>query len=246
MEILGIDIGGSGIKSAVVDIKKGKLVTDRYRVNTPQPPIPKNILPVIYEITKYFKWKGLIGCGFPAAIKNNIIRTASNIDPAWIGKNGSEEIKKVTNCKALLINDVDAAGYAEVNFGAGKGIKGTLIVTAFGTGIGSAVYTQGILLPNTELGHLKINGMIAEHYSSNAVRKEKGLDWKEFGGRINKYLNHIEFLFWPDLIIVGGGVSKKWGKFNKEIKCLTKVLPAQLENNAGIIGSAIAAGQHFS
>lgn len=245
MEILGIDIGGTGIKGAIVDTNTGELKTERERIPTPQPATPEAMMGTVAQLAERFNWKGLIGAGFPAAIRHNIVKTASNIDKSWIGLNAAVEIEKVTGCKAMVVNDVDAAGYAEVNFGAGKSEKGTVIMAAFGTGIGTAIFTERILLPNTELGHLKMKGMIAEHYTSNSVREREELDWDTFGKRVNKYLQKLEFLFWPDLIIIGGGVSKKYELFSHKFDLETEVKPAVLKNKAGITGAAMAAKHEF-
>ena len=195
----------------------------------------------IEEIVNEFNWSGLVGCGFPAAIKHEIVKTASNIDRSWIGLNASAKIEKDTGCRTHLVNDVDAAGFAEMQFGAGKDKMGTVLIVALGTGIGTAIFTNGQLLPNTELGHIKLNGMIAEHYAADSVRKKEALSWEEWGKRIDQYLTEIEFLCWPDLIILGGGVSKKFEKFEEYLTLDTQVVPAQNRNEAGIIGAALAA-----
>ncbi|MEM9326167.1 MAG: ROK family protein [Bacteroidota bacterium] len=241
MEILGLDIGGTGIKGAIVNTTNGELVTERHRIPTPQPATPEAMIDTVAEIVKHFDWHGPMGCGFPAAVKHEIIKTASNIDKRWIGVNAAKAIHKKTKCEAHLLNDVDAAGYAEVTFGAGKGNRGAIIMAAFGTGIGTALFTEGRLFPNTELGHLKMKGTIAEKYTSNMIREREDLDWEEFGKRVNKYLKRLEALFWPDLIIFGGGVSKKFENFSEYIDIETEVQPASLRNHAGIIGAAVAA-----
>ncbi len=245
MEILGIDIGGTGIKGAIIDTNTGEMKTERLRIPTPQPATPKAMMETVADLAREFNWSGYIGAGFPAAIKHNIVKTASNIDKTWIGLNAAQEIQKVTGCKATVVNDVDAAGYAEVNFGAGKGVDGTVIVAAFGTGIGTAIFTEGMLLPNTELGHLKLRGMIAEHYTSNSAREKEDLSWDKFGKRVNRYLNRLEFLFWPDLIVLGGGVSKKYELYSHMFDLETEVKPAKLKNQAGIVGAAMAAKHEF-
>ena len=245
MEILGIDIGGTGIKGAIIDTNTGEMKTERVRIPTPQPATPQAMMATVAALANEFGWQGLIGAGFPAAIRHNIVKTASNIDKSWIGLNAAQEIEKVTGCRAMVVNDVDAAGYAEVNFGAGKGEMGTVIVAAFGTGIGTAIFTEGTLLPNTELGHIKLKGMIAEHYASNSAREKEDLDWETFGKRVNKYLQRLEFLFWPDLIVVGGGVSKKYDLYAHRFKLESAVKPAVLRNQAGMIGAAMAAKHEF-
>lgn len=241
MEILGVDVGGSGIKGGIVDTEKGEMITDRYRIPTPQPATPEAVIETIESIIFHFEWKGKVGCGFPAAVVNEIVRTASNIDNSWIGVNASEQIERATGCPTHLVNDVDAAGFAEVEFGAGKDEKGKIIVAAFGTGIGTSIFVNHKLISNTELGHLRMHGMIAENYAANSVRERDDLSWKEWGGRVNEYLNHLESLFYPDLIIIGGGVSKKFDEFSTYLNLNTRVLPAETRNHAGIIGAALAA-----
>lgn len=241
MEILGIDVGGSGIKGAIVDTHKGELITDRYRIPTPKPATPPAVIETIEAIINKFEWKGAVGCGFPAAIKNEIIKTASNIDNSWIGVNASAQIEKETGCPTHLVNDVDAAGYAEAEFGAGQNRYGTIVMAAFGTGIGTAVFHNQQLVPNTELGHIPMHGGVAEDYAANSIRKKEDLSWKEWGGRVNEYLQLIQFLFWPDIIIIGGGVSKKFKKFKKYLDLDTEFVPAESRNHAGIIGAALAA-----
>lgn len=241
MNVLGIDIGGSGIKGAVVDTKEGKLITDRHRIDTPKPATPAAVIETVEKLVAEFDWHGPIGCGFPAAVKHEIVKTAANIDKSWIGVNAAAKIERDTGCPTHLVNDVDAAGFAEMEFGAGKNNKGTVMMVAVGTGIGTAIFTEGRLLPNTELGHLFLHGMDAEHYAANSVREKEDLDWEEWGKRLNEYLNHLELLFWPDLIILGGGVSKKFHHYGKYFDLDATIVPAEHRNNAGIIGAALAA-----
>ena len=241
MEILGIDVGGSGIKGAIVDTEKGELLTDRFRLVTPQPATPDAVIDTMVEIVTHFNWHGPIGCGFPAAVVNEITRTASNIDDSWIGVNASARIEETTGCPTHLVNDVDAAAYSEMNFGAGLGEEGTIFMAAFGTGIGTALFRNGVLIPNTELGHITLNGVNAESYAANSVRERENLSWEEWGQRVNEYLHEIEFLFWPDMIIIGGGVSKDFDSFRHQIDVEAKVVPAASRNHAGIIGAALAA-----
>src|SRR6056297_4062016 len=240
MEILGIDVGGSGIKGALVDPNKGKLLTDRYRIPTPKPATPAAVIHTIEKVIEHFDWKGAVGCGFPAAVKNEIVKTASNIDNSWIGVNASAQIEQKTGCPTHLVNDVDAAGYAEAEFGAGKGRLGTIFVAAFGTGIGTALFHNQQLVPNTELGHLPMHGMVAEDYAANSVREKNSLSWEEWGARVNEYLQLIESLIWPDLIIIGGGISKNFKEFGSYIDVESEVVPAESRNHAGIIGAALA------
>jgi polyphosphate glucokinase len=241
--ILGIDIGGSGIKGAPVNVKKGVLAAERYRIPTPQPSTPDAIGDTVAEIASYFDWKGPIGCTFPAVIKKGVIYTAANVDKSWIGVNGRKLLGKKTGCPVLLLNDADAAGIAEMEYGAGRlqKEKGVIFLLTFGTGIGSAVFVNGSLLPNTELGHIEMNGMEAEHYASDLTRKGENLDWNEWAGRVNEYLDLLEALFSPDLFVLGGGVSKKYQKFLPLLRTQARVVPAQLLNEAGIVGAALAA-----
>ncbi|MEQ9425787.1 MAG: ROK family protein [Cyclobacteriaceae bacterium] len=239
MEILGVDIGGSGIKGAIVDTAKGILLTDRHRIATPQPATPSAVVETVDEIIDFFNWKGIVGCGFPAAIVNDVVMTASNIDKSWLGVNAATEIIKNTGCPTHLINDVDAAGVAEIKYGAGKGIKGSVMMVAAGTGIGTALFYDGRLFPNTELGHIRMeDGKIGEHYAANSVRKKKELTWEEWAKRMNKYLKMVDFLFWPELIILGGGVSKYHHEFFEYFDVRPPVVPAEMRNKAGIIGAA--------
>lgn len=240
MEILGIDIGGSGIKGAPVNIETGKLVSERKRYPTPDPSSPENIATTLIDLVKHFNWKGPVGSGFPAVVNNGKIFTASNIDNKWIGTNASDLFSKTTGCDFVVINDADAAGVAEMEFGAGRDNQGVVFIITVGTGIGTALFSKGCLVPNTELGHIVMNDMIAEKYCSDAIRKKEDLSWKKWSKRFNEYLCEIERLFWPDLIIIGGGASKKQTKFFQYLDTKTKVVTADLRNEAGMIGAAMA------
>lgn len=241
MEILGIDIGGSGLKGAIVDTTKGELISERHRIPTPQPADPHSIAITYKKIRKHFSWSGTIGCGFPAVVQHGIVRTASNIDQSWIGINIVELFKKKVDNPVFVLNDADAAGIAEMKFGSGSLDSGVVVIITVGTGIGSALFIEGILFPNTEFGQFTMNGKAAEKYAADAIRKNLKLSWKKWAKRFNEYITHLEMLLWPDLIIVGGGVSKKFDKFKKYLTTNTQVIPAKLLNNAGIIGAAIAA-----
>jgi polyphosphate glucokinase len=241
MEILGIDIGGSGIKGAPVDVKKGKLAGERYRIPTPQPSKPEAVAKVVAEIAKHFEWKGPIGCTFPAVIKGGVAYTAANVDKSWIGVNGQKLLQKKTGCPVLFLNDADAAGIAEMKFGAGQGHQGVVIVLTLGTGIGSAIFVNGQLVPNTEFGHMEIRGKDAEDRAADRIRKEKDLNWKKWAAHVNEFLGRMELLFSPDLFIIGGGVSKKHEKFLHLLHTRAEIIPAQMRNEAGIIGAAQAA-----
>jgi polyphosphate glucokinase len=240
-KILGIDIGGSGIKGAPVDIKTGKLLETRHRISTPEPSSPKKVAKTIKELVKHFNWKGPIGCGFPAVVQNGVVRIAANIDKSWINTDARAIFEETTNLPVWVINDADAAGLAEVKLGAGAGFKGAIVVLTIGTGIGSSLFIKGRLYPNTEFGHVEFKGMDAEAYTSDATRKKEDLDWETWGKRLNEYLQHIEFLCWPELIILGGGASKKIHLFKDQLDLKAKVVPAKFLNDAGIIGAAMAA-----
>jgi polyphosphate glucokinase len=245
MEILGIDIGGSGLKASVVDTQTGELLDERQRIATPQPAKPKSIAKAVAKLVKHYHWQGMIGCGFPAVVQHGIIRTASNIDESWIGINAVQLLQQTTGCKTTILNDADAAGIAEMKFGAGKGNSGVVVIITVGTGIGSAFFIEGKLLPNTEFGQFYLNGKIAEKYAADIVRKELDLSWKKWGKRLDKYLKHLEMLVWPDLIIVGGGLSKKFEKISKYLTIESRIVPAQLLNDAGIVGASLAAEKSF-
>jgi polyphosphate glucokinase len=240
-EILGIDVGGSGVKGAPVNIETGELTGERFRLQTPQPATPDALTTTIAEVAKHFNWQGKIGVGFPAAIKNGTAYTAANIDPEWIGTNGQALIEGKTGCRVTMLNDADAAGLAEISFGAGKGVPGTVIMVTLGTGIGVGMYVDGRLVPNTELGHIIIRGKDAERRASAGVREERDYSWKKWGRLLTEYFHELERLFWPDLFIVGGGVSDEWEKMEPHIQIETKIVPAKMFNLAGIVGAAIAA-----
>ena len=241
MEILGVDIGGSGIKGAPVDIRKGVLVEKRHRIPTPQPSTPEAVTDVVAEIAQHFNWQGPIGCTFPAVIKKGVAYSAANVDESWIGTNGEKLIKKKCGCPVLLINDADAAGIAEMEFGAGTGHTGVVIVLTFGTGIGSAVFTNGHLVPNTEFGHMEVRGKDAEDRAADRIRKDEDLSWEKWAERVNEFLGRMEIVFSPDLFIIGGGVSKKHDKYLYLLATQAEIVPARMRNEAGIIGAAMAA-----
>ena len=239
---LGIDFGGSGIKGALIDTESGKLTTDRYRIPTPNPSTPEAVADTIKQITEHFGYQGRMGVAFPAAVQNGIIQTASNIDKSWIGQDATAILREKTGCETIIINDADAAGLAEMRFGQGKDIQGVGLIVTVGSGLGTALFINGILLPNTELGHVYYKDKIAEKWASDATRKKKELTWKKWAKRFGKYLHHMEQLFYPELIIIGGGASKKFSKYEKYLhKVKTPVQPAYLQNHAGIIGAAVEA-----
>lgn len=241
MHVLGIDIGGSGIKGAPVDTLTGTLVTERFRIPTPEPSEPEAVAGVIQQIATHFTWEGPIGCTFPAIVKSGVMWSAANVDERWIGTNGKQLFEQATHLPVMVMNDADAAGLAEMEFGAGRGHDGVVIMLTFGTGIGSALFVNRILVPNTELGHLEVRGKDAEHRASDRIRQEKELSWEKWAERVNEFLARVEFLFSPDLFIVGGGVSKKHERFLPLLETRAQVVPAQLLNDAGIVGAAMAA-----
>lgn len=241
--VLGIDIGGSGIKGAPVDINTGLLLSERIKLDTPQPATPQAVACSVRELVDHFRWKGPIGCTFPAIVHHGVTLSAANVDKSWIGAPAQQILSEAVGQPLLLLNDADAAGLAEAAFGAAKGVGGTVIVLTLGTGIGSALIVDGRLVPNTELGHLQFKGGIAEKYCSAKIKEDAGLKWKEYAQRLNEYLSHIELLFSPDLLIIGGGISRKHEKFLPELKLRARVLPAALRNDAGIVGAALAAAQ---
>ncbi len=236
--ILGIDVGGTGIKAALVDISTGELLTEKMKILTPKPATPDSVSAIIQECLNKFNYQGPVGCGFPSVIKNDIAITATNLDKSWISTPVSKLFTEVTGLPFYVLNDADAAGLAEMNFGAARGIKGTVVMITIGTGVGSGVFINGELLPNTELGFLPMKGDIAERRISNVARKRSHLNWLAFGKRLNDYLTLVERLFNPEIIVVGGGICKKWEFFSKHILIDTKVTPALLQNNAGCIGAA--------
>lgn len=240
-EILGIDVGGTGLKAALIDVEKGELLTEKMRVLTPQPSTPKAVAKALGDMIDLFKYKGIIGCGFPSIIDKGVARSAANIDQGWIDKDVTRLFKRETGHTYYVANDADVAGLAEIKFGAGKGVKGTVIVLTIGTGIGSATFLDGDLLPNTEFGHLWYNNKPFEHHVSNAARKREDLSWEEWGERFNAYLEHLTTLFSPSLFILGGGASKKMDLFDDQLTISTKVVPAKFQNDAGVIGAAMYA-----
>ena len=241
MVIMGIDIGGSGIKGAPVDVDKGEFLAERQRLDTPQPSTPAAVAETVVRLIKQFDWQGPIGCTFPAVVQHGVVRTAANVDQAWVGTDGEALFRTATGYPVRMVNDADAAGIAEMTFGAGKERKGVVILLTFGTGIGSAIFIDGILLPNTEFGHVELRGKDAEHRAAARIKTEKDLSWKEWSARVDEYLQYMEKLFSPDLFIIGGGVSKRFDKFAPYLHTQAEVIPAQLQNDAGIVGAAMAA-----
>ncbi len=243
MEILGIDIGGSGIKGAPVDTETGEMLASRYRIPTPDPAKPKKVAKAVKKVVKHFEWEGPVGCGFPAALRDGVAMTAANVHDKWIGKNVAKRFTKKTGCPVYVINDADAAGLAEMRFGAGKGQDGVVFLVTIGTGLGTALFSDGVLVPNTELGHIEIRGKDAERRASDSARKRKDWSWKKWAKKLDEYLHTIEYLLWPDLIILGGGASKpkKREKFMPYLTVKADIVPAEMGNEAGLTGAALAA-----
>ncbi len=241
MEILGIDVGGTGIKANIVDSKTGKLKAEKFRIKTPSPATPEAIIVGLKQIVDHFNWQGKkIGMGFPAVIKNGISLTATNIDQQFINYDIQSDFSKALNCDVNVINDADAAGLAEMSYGKGKGVKGLVIFITLGTGIGSAIFYDGKLLANTEMGHLKYKKSIFEKYASNSARERLKLSWRKWAKELNVYLNHLNMLLSPDLILIGGGVSKQYDYYKAYIDVPVKVETASLLNDAGIVGAAMS------
>ena len=243
---IGVDFGGTGIKGAVVDLDLGELASDRHRIPTPHPSTPAavaaTIAAVVDEVTDETACDGPIGCAVPAVVVKGVVRTAANIDGSWLGVDGRERLGDALGRDAVLLNDADAAGLAEMRFGAGARRTGTTLLLTLGTGIGSALFVNGRLVPNTELGHVVMWGDSAEEQASAKAREDLDLDWQEWAEtRLNPYLAYLDSLLWPDLIIIGGGISKKPEYFFPFLQTRAEIIPAELKNNAGIVGAALAA-----
>jgi polyphosphate glucokinase len=239
---LGIDIGGSGIKGAPVDVATGELTGERYRIQTPHPPNPNNVADVVAQLVRRFDWNGRIGVTFPGVVSHGVIGTAANLAPSFVGVDAHALFAKATGRPATVLNDADAAGVAEMRFGAGRGRPGTVLLLTFGTGIGSALFIDGTLVPNTEFGHLEIDGHDAERHASAAARERDDQSWSRWARHVRRYLTQVVALLSPELVIIGGGVSKKADKFLPELADVrTELRPAELRNEAGIVGAALAA-----
>lgn len=241
VHILGIDIGGTGIKGTPVDTATGALLEERFRILTPAPATPEAVSAAVAQVATHFAWQGPIGCGFPAIIRRGQVCTAVHVDKAWLGCDAQTLLSEATGCPVTVLNDADAAGYAEMRFGAGQGQPGVVLLVTLGTGIGSALFVDGHLVPNTELGHIEIRGKDAERRAAASVRENKGLSWKKWARRLDEYLQYLDDYLSPDLIIIGGGISEKHDKFLPFLKIETKVVAAHLANDAGIVGAALAA-----
>ncbi|GHH77287.1 polyphosphate glucokinase [Streptomyces sulfonofaciens] len=244
MQIFGVDIGGSGIKGAPVDLGRGDLADERFKVLTPHPATPDKVADGVAEVVDHFGWQGPVGITFPGVVTDgSTVRTAANVDKTWIDVDARALLsERMGGTAVTVINDADAAGVAEMEFGAGRGHGGTVFVLTFGTGIGSALFIDGRLVPNTELGHLELGGHDAEKHASTKVKDDHDMTWEHWARRVQKYLAHVEMLFSPSLFIIGGGVSRKAHKFLPLIKGIkADLVPARLQNNAGIVGAAMQA-----
>ncbi len=238
---IGVDVGGTGIKGAPVDLDAGAFTAERIRIPTPQPATPDAVAAVVKEIVTQLDAPGTIGLTLPSVVRDGVAHTASNIDHSWIGTDAAELFREATGRAVGVVNDADAAGIAEMRFGAGQGRSGVVLLITLGTGIGSALFIDGTLVPNTELGHLPLHHGAAEEWAAESVREDDDLSWKDWGHRLSDYMQLVEKLLWPDLIIVGGGVSRKSGKFLPHVRARTEIVPAQLLNDAGIVGAALFA-----
>lgn len=236
---LGIDFGGSGIKGGVVDLGRGRLVSERFRIPTPRPAKPRPVAEVIAEVVNHFGWRGRVGCTVPGVVRNGRVETASNIHKSWIGVNAEQFLSRQLGRSVAVLNDADAAGIAEIEWGVAAARRGVVLLLAFGTGIGSALFTDGRLVPNTELGHLEFGGRIAEHWTS--ARQQEEIGWQRWSRRVSRYIAYVDGIFSPDLIVLGGGITKEADKFLDLLEARPPLRVATLKNNAGIAGAALAA-----
>ncbi|MFZ4373473.1 MAG: polyphosphate--glucose phosphotransferase [Mycobacterium sp.] len=238
---LGVDVGGSGVKGAVVDLDTGQLVGERFRLDTPQPATPKAVTKAVAEVVDHFGWTGPVGVTYPGVVVDGVVMTAANVDKSWIGTNVAEQMSSALgDRKVTVLNDADAAGLAEARYGAGRGVKGLIVLLTFGTGIGSAVLYNGVLLPNTEFGHIEVGGKEAEHRAASSVKERKEWNYQRWTEEVTRVLVAIENAIWPDLFIAGGGISKKADRWIPMLRNRTKVVGAELQNEAGIVGAAMA------
>lgn len=238
--ILGVDIGGTGIKGGLVDLATGEMITERHRLETPTPSTPEAVATTFNELVRHFNWKGPIGVGFPAIVRRGVALSAANIDQSWIGTDIADLLCKASDCSVYVLNDADAAGVAAMRFGAGKDEDGVVLMITVGTGIGSALFFEGELVPNTELGHLFLRNQskVVEKSISKVARKEKEMSWTDWGKIFNDYLLHLQRLFSPDLVIIGGGGSKSFAEYEDQITVDFPVKPAGYLNKAGAVGAA--------
>lgn len=243
MILLGVDVGGSSIKAAPVDVERGEIAAGTASVPTPQPSAPAALVAALKTLVAQFDVEGTIGVAFPAVVKHDVVRTAANIDRSWIGENARQLVETATGRSAIFLNDADAAGIAEMQFGAGRGRSDVVMMLTFGTGIGTALFVDGQLVPNTELGHLEIGGREAEHLASGRVRAAERLDWKQWADRVNAVLAAYHALLWPDVFILAGGVTEEFGSFGHLLKSRAEIVPARFRAHAGIVGAALAAAR---
>ena len=242
MDVLGIDIGGSGVKAAIVDTKSGRLLSEKIRFKTPESPSPKKIFTGIEEnFLSEFKWKGSVGCGFPGVVIKNKVYSAANMTKKWVGINIKKKFFQKFNLKCYALNDADAAGISEMFLNKNIPNKGTVMVITVGTGLGTSIFVDGKLVPNIEFGHLKMYGDCAEKYASNLARKKLDLSWDEWAARFSEYLAYVELLVSPNFIVFGGGISKYFNEYKSNLKCSSKIIQAHNKNDAGIIGAALSA-----
>ncbi|HYA44174.1 MAG TPA: ROK family protein [Acidimicrobiales bacterium] len=237
----GVDIGGSGIKGAVVDLAEGKLTTERFKILTPHPSTPDAVASVAAQVVAHFDWHGPLGCTYPGIVQAGIARSASNVDPSWIGNSVETIVGEATGLKVTAVNDADAAGVAEFTWGAARAKRGLVVVVTLGTGIGTALLYDGVLIPNSELGHIELDGEDAENKAAAIAREREELSWERYAKRLQRYFSALEALLCPDLFVVGGGVSRKADKFLPLLELRAEVVPAQLQNEAGIVGAAYLA-----
>ncbi len=243
MNVFGLDIGGSGIKGAPVDTRTGKLVGERIRVPTPRAGRPDDVVATAVKVISRAGWDGPVGVGFPGVVKEGVVHTAANVDKAFIGFDLGERLRRELGSPVRIVNDADAAGLAEVRWGAGVGVEGVVLMLTLGTGIGSALVRDGRLVPNTELGHLELDGHDAERRASDAARKREDLSWEQWAERVQAYLRHVDGLLWPDLVVLGGGVSKKADRWLHRLDVRPELRTAELLNDAGIVGAALLASE---
>jgi len=229
------------MKAAIVDLDTGRLVTDRFRIDTPKPATPAAMAEVVVELVRHHGWHGSVGCAFPAVVRDGVVGSAANIDRSWLRVDADEVFSDALGVGVHMINDADAAGLAEVAYGVAAGRRGVVMMLTFGTGIGSGLFVDGVLVPNTELGHLELDGHDAEQRAAASARKRHGWSWSEWSTHVERYLRHVEALFSPDLFVVGGGVSKQPGKWLDRISIDTEIVVASMANNAGIVGAALVA-----
>ena len=242
MEVLGIDVGGSGMKGGIVNTKTGEMISERHRIPTPESRKPEDMANVIAEIVKHFNYNGKVGCGFPTVIKKGVCKSPGNLDPSWLGVNIEELFEEKTGLDFTVVNDADIAGYASMEYGVGKGVPGLVVMITIGTGLGSGAFYDGKLIPNFELGQIPYKKYKKiELWAAASAKEREGLSYKKWGKRFNKFLKYVDLIVAPDLILLGGGTSKDFDEFKKYITIETPVIPAELQNHAGIIGAAAAA-----